>query len=124
VSVSLYGRNFTSDSKVRVNMKAKPRAVTFVDADLLKVDLRTEDLVGVGSVSLENVNGDKASNTVVVPVVAWASLNVFGLHARITRGAALAARHRRGPRQLFACHKSLTDFIETGRSRRAGIGGT
>ena len=114
VSVALYGRNFTGDSKVRVNMKSPLRVATFVDSDLLKFDLRTEDLVGVGSVSLEIWNGEKASNTVVVPVVKpWASLNVFGLRARITREAQLLLLVIVAGALGSYLHaiKSLTDFI-------------
>lgn len=115
VSVALYGKNFSSDSKVRVNMKAPPRVANFVAADLLKFDLRTEDLVGVGSVSLEVVNVDHTtSNTFVVPVVKpRALLNAIGLKVGVTKEVQLLLLVMVAGALGSYVHaiKSLTDFI-------------
>jgi hypothetical protein len=114
VSVGLYGQNFTRDSKVRVNMKSALRPANFVASDLLKFDLKTEDLVGVGSISLEIVNGERASNALVLPVVKpQALLNVFGLRVPITREVQLLLLVIVAGALGSYLHaiKSLTDFI-------------
>jgi putative Ig domain-containing protein/IPT/TIG domain-containing protein len=76
-SLTLYGQNFSAESKVRFNNK--PASSTFVTNNLLTAPLQPSHLDSVGSISVEVVNpGDVVSNSIAVPVTRpKAPLNVF-----------------------------------------------
>ena len=85
VAVTVYGRNFTEQSKVRFNMR--PVAIEYVSDNLITAPLQPADLVGVGSITVDVVNpGNLQSNAITVPVSKpKVPLDVFGWHLLITR---------------------------------------
>lgn len=76
-SLTLYGQNFTKDSKVRFNNKEA--SSTFVSTNLLTAPLQPSHLDGVGSISVDVENpGNLLSNAIAVPITKpKAPLNVF-----------------------------------------------
>ena len=84
VAVTVYGRNFTKESKVRFNMRRE--ATDYISDNLITAPLQPADLVGVGSITIDVVTGDLQSNAINLPVhKPIVPLNVFGWHPWITR---------------------------------------
>ena len=75
--VVVYGQNFTTASKVRFNRQEV--AQIFVSPDLIKAQLRTEDVLSQGSLIVDVVDGSAGSNALVLTLTKpRVRLNVFG----------------------------------------------
>jgi hypothetical protein len=76
-SLTIYGQNFTKESKVRFNNKEA--SSTFVSTNLMTAPLQPSHLDSVGSISVEVQNpGDLLSNAISVPITKpKVPLNVF-----------------------------------------------
>jgi len=90
VELTVYGRNFTRESKVRFN--AEPVAITYISDNLITAPLLPSHLSQVGSITVDVENPPNLlSNAITVPVTKpTAPLNVFFVrHPLITREAQL-----------------------------------
>jgi hypothetical protein len=113
VSLTLYGKNFKRESKVRFNAVDAP--TDFVAEDLITAQLEPMHMVNVGAVTVDvdNKNG-LLSNGISVPLKrAIVPLNVFGWHPWITRDVQLLllAIFAGALGSIFHALKSLGDFI-------------
>jgi Putative Ig domain len=114
VSLTLYGKNFKRESKIRFNAVDVP--TDFIADDLITAQLEPVHLVNVGAVTVDvdNKNG-LLSNAISVPVMRpMAPLNVFFLlHPWITRDIQLLllAIFAGALGSIFHALKSLGDFI-------------
>jgi hypothetical protein len=115
VSLSLYGRNFNKDSKVRFNMRERP-FIKYIDEGLIRAQFETGDLVSTGSITVDVINpGNKMSNAIAVAITKpRAALNVFGFwEPLITREVQLLLLALVAGALGSYVHaiKSLADFI-------------
>jgi hypothetical protein len=113
VSLTLYGKNFKKESKVRFNAVGVP--TDFIAEDLITAQLPPEHMVNVGAVTIDVDNRDgMLSNAISVPVIRpKVPLNVFGWRPWITRDVQLLllAIFAGALGSIFHALKSLGDFI-------------
>jgi len=113
VSLTLYGKNFKQESKVRFNAVDVP--TEFIAEDLIAAQLQPEHMVNLGAVTVDvdNKNG-MLSNALSVPIRRpIVPLNVFGWRPWITRDVQLLllAIFAGALGSIFHALKSLGDFI-------------
>ena len=107
--LTLYGHDFTAESKVRFNMRE--RAVKPpVTPDLITAQLEPADLVGFGSIAVDVVNpGNRVSTAITVSVTRpRVPLNVFGYRPAITREVQLLL--------LVICAGALGSYVHALKS--------
>lgn len=113
VSLTLYGKNFKKESRVRFNAVDAP--TDFVAEHLITAQLEPVHLVNVGAVTVDVDNKDGLlSNALSVPIKRpIVPLNVFGWHPWITRDVQLLllAIFAGALGSIFHALKSLGDFI-------------
>jgi hypothetical protein len=114
--LTLYGKNFNKDSRIRFNGKKSDITPTFIAEDLISTQLDPNHLVSVGAVTVDVVNQDGlVSNAVSVPIKRpIAPLNVFYFwRPWITRDVQLLliAIFAGAIGSFLHGLKSLTDFI-------------
>lgn len=113
VSLTLYGKNFKRESKVRFNAVDAP--TDFIAEDLIVAQLEPVHLVNVGAVTVDVDNKDgMLSNAISVPIRRpMVPLNVFGWRPWITRDTQLLllAIFAGALGSIFHALKSLGDFI-------------
>jgi len=111
--LTLYGKNFKKESKVRFNAVGVP--TDFIAEDLITAQLPPEHMVNVGAVTIDVDNKDgMLSNAISVPVIRpKVPLNVFGWRPWITRDVQLLllAIFAGALGSIFHALKSLGDFI-------------
>ena len=75
--LTIYGKNFSAESKVRFNLKQVP--IEYISDNLLRASLDASDLVGKGAITVDVKNADGAvSNAIPVPIEKpLVKLNVF-----------------------------------------------
>lgn len=115
-ALTLYGKNFNKDSRVRFNGKKSESPATFFAENLISVQVEANHLVSVGAVTVDVENSDGlVSNAISVPIKRpMAPLNVlFVLQPWITRDVQLLliAIFAGALGSFLHGLKSLTDFI-------------
>ena len=113
VSLTLFGKNFKRESKVRFNAVDAP--TDFIAEDLISAQLQPVHMVNVGAVTVDVDNRDgMLSNAISVPVRrVIVPLNVFGWRPWVTRDVQLLllAIFAGALGSIFHALKSLGDFI-------------
>ena len=113
LSLTLYGKNFKKESKIRFNAVDVP--TDFIAEDLITAQLQPLHMVNVGAVTVDVDNKDgQLSNAISVPIIRpRVPLNVFGWRPCITRDTQLLllAIFAGALGSIFHALKSLGDFI-------------
>jgi hypothetical protein len=110
--LNVHGDRF-DPTRTKVRANHEPRGGEFLDSDLIRAQLRPNDLLS-GSLVVDVVNGDQASNAVIVRVgKAQVRVNVFGEDHYLTREIQLIllAMLAGALGSMVHAVKSLADFI-------------
>ena len=115
-ALTLYGKNFNKDSRVRFNGKQSEAPPTVISEDLMSAQVEPNYLVSVGAVTVDVINQDGlVSNAISVPIKRpMAPLNIFFLlYPWITRDVQLLliAIFAGALGSYLHGLKSLADFI-------------